>query len=970
VPRGNVRVSITGDADGLQRATRSAERDLDRFGKSSSKSLGALKTAAAGAATAGVGLAAVLGIDAVKAAAEAEKSQARLQAQLKANEISWQRHAAEIDKVIQKHSLLSGIDDEDLQDAFTNIIRVTGDLDKGLRLVGLASDIARAKQMEVAKAGELVAKVAGGNIGILARYGIVIKDGSTATEALAQLQQKFAGQAEAYGKTASGSLDRLKVAWENIAETLGQALTPHLAKAADSIARFIRQMQTGKGAGGEFKRTLEEIWPTLRTILVWTGRAIRGIAEFSRFTRDTARAISRFFSDVWTKPTQAFRDFLASVLRGMGRLFDLAGKLPLVGDKFDRLGDKAREMADEVQGVGEKATRSEKRLKSLADQIRGMDSKTIDLKVVLDFATEAFSLGMPDGDGWGDETATKIIKRGAKAHAQKGIKDGSIGIGGMLGGGRGSSDLMGANAALGPFAAIGARFGLSVTSGLRPGSITSSGNPSHHSTGRAIDVNAGSAAQMMAYARFMAAQFGSRLSELIYTPMGFSIKNGQRVAPYAQADHYDHVHVALQRGGKIPGTRTGDKNLAALEDGEFVVNREATAKALPFLQALNAGIPRFQSGGINVAAKAAYAAGFRGEDLVRMVAEAGGESGYNPRAVGDGGWSKGLWQIYTAVHTWARTLNLFDPYVNARAAKRIFDSQGVGAWHGDHTPYIDQARAAVAALSGGRSPGGTSEPAKPKPKPTRGPSSSLDIRDARTEGRWDALENSTNRRQIDRAYRARAKVFNQRIKQKRSRLAKINNALRGRLTRATRQRLLAEKATLVRDINTDIGSLKQLTTDFQERVNPDLGASEAGDAPSPFVGVDMQSALARLTPGTEDDLAALRTREGIAAGGLALATAYQSPEAITEWANELASTREAIEGLTGEMAETRRFEAEKMQLEKELVDNQRKLLLYASTQGPALIGAVVAAANGGIGGKFGLGNQTPSFAGVGGLARY
>jgi hypothetical protein len=432
---------------------------------------------------------------------------------------------------------------------------------------------------------------------------------------------------------------------------------------------------------------------------------------------------------------------------------------------------------------------------------------------------------------------------------------------------------------------------------------------------------------MMAYARFMAAQFGSRLSELIYTPMGFSIKNGQRVAPYAQADHYDHVHVALQRGGKIPGTRTGDKNLAALEDGEFVVNREATAKALPFLQALNAGIPRFQSGGINVAAKAAYAAGFRGEDLVRMVAEAGGESGYNPRAVGDGGWSKGLWQIYTAVHTWARTLNLFDPYVNARAAKRIFDSQGVGAWHGDHTPYIDQARAAVAALSGGRSPGGTSEPAKPKPKPTRGPSSSLDIRDARTEGRWDALENSTNRRQLDRAYRARAKVFNQRIKQKRSRLAKINNALRGRLTRSTRQRLLAEKATLVRDINSDIGSLKSLTTEFQERVG---GGGVTGDAESGLTGLegnDMAQALARLTPGTEDDLAALRAREWHAGVALAMNQQSGNVEGITEWANELASTREAIESLTGAMAEANRLQQERDAINQEIVDNQRKLLL-------------------------------------------
>jgi hypothetical protein len=34
------------------------------------------------------------------------------------------------------------------------------------------------------------------------------------------------------------------------------------------------------------------------------------------------------------------------------------------------------------------------------------------------------------------------------------------------------------------------------------------------------------------------------LLELIHTPLGFSYKNGQQVAPYAQGGHYNHVHVA------------------------------------------------------------------------------------------------------------------------------------------------------------------------------------------------------------------------------------------------------------------------------------------------------------------------------------------------------------------------------------------------------------------------------------------
>ena len=57
---------------------------------------------------------------------------------------------------------------------------------------------------------------------------------------------------------------------------------------------------------------------------------------------------------------------------------------------------------------------------------------------------------------------------------------------------------------------------------------------------------------MMQFAQYMASTYGSNLKELIYTPLGFSIKNGQKVAPYAQGSHYNHVHVAYGLGAGNP----------------------------------------------------------------------------------------------------------------------------------------------------------------------------------------------------------------------------------------------------------------------------------------------------------------------------------------------------------------------------------------------------------------------------------
>lgn len=94
------------------------------------------------------------------------------------------------------------------------------------------------------------------------------------------------------------------------------------------------------------------------------------------------------------------------------------------------------------------------------------------------------------------------------------------------------------------------------------------------------------------------------------------------------------------------------------------------------------------------AAQIAYQAGFRGENLIKMVAIAGRESGYNAgahrtnsareRLSGD----RGLWQINH--DAWDAQLieagviqhasDLFDPLTNARAAMFVFQRQGLDAW--------------------------------------------------------------------------------------------------------------------------------------------------------------------------------------------------------------------------------------------------------------------------------------------------
>jgi len=168
------------------------------------------------------------------------------------------------------------------------------------------------------------------------------------------------------------------------------------------------------------------------------------------------------------------------------------------------------------------------------------------------------------------------------------------------------------------------------------------------------------------------------------------------------------------------------------EDTDFEVG-ETSVQDRPLPEAdigdCNIGGPIDTTGlsGADLAAAAAYNAGFRGDALVTATAIARGESSYNPSAVGDTsltnstwGPSHGLWQI--------RTLNnpenygnyrgdnlrvgdgrLFNPNTNAEAAYAVSNNgTDFGPWSvytsGDYLNYIDEATAAVNNMCGGSGP--------------------------------------------------------------------------------------------------------------------------------------------------------------------------------------------------------------------------------------------------------------------------
>lgn len=101
-----------------------------------------------------------------------------------------------------------------------------------------------------------------------------------------------------------------------------------------------------------------------------------------------------------------------------------------------------------------------------------------------------------------------------------------------------------------------------VSSTVRPGAITNSGNKSYHGFGRAVDFVGRKPSVDSKELSDIFKGFGpveGLLAELIYggPQAKYNIKNGKRVAKYAVADHHNHVHAALYNGALVQGSRDG-----------------------------------------------------------------------------------------------------------------------------------------------------------------------------------------------------------------------------------------------------------------------------------------------------------------------------------------------------------------------------------------------------------------------------
>lgn len=149
---------------------------------------------------------------------------ARQQSALESMSVSQEEAEEQLSNYLNTMRDMAAIGDDQMKPVLAGLISLTGDYQKSMELASLAADMARGKNISLQSAADLVGKVYQGNLGTLSRYGIVLGEGATATEALGILQQKFAGQAEAYGATTRGQLESLTMKIDDFKEDIGSTV--------------------------------------------------------------------------------------------------------------------------------------------------------------------------------------------------------------------------------------------------------------------------------------------------------------------------------------------------------------------------------------------------------------------------------------------------------------------------------------------------------------------------------------------------------------------------------------------------------------------------------------------------------------------------------------------------------------------------------------------------------------------------
>jgi hypothetical protein len=294
----------------------------------------------------------------VSMAGEEQVGIARLGQAVKAAGANWQEAQVSIEAYLASEGKRIALDDGAGRESLSQLTAMTGDYKKAMDLLPIAADLARGKQMDLSTASMVVGRVASGNTEILKRYGIELEKGATASEALAELQSRYAGQAEAYASTWQGTQAQISTTVGNIKETIGGALLPTLTDVGKALNDALNRP--------DVRQSIEDIAAAIGNMATQVGGVVKLLLQ-----GDVEGALARI-----TNPETARG--LMEIAKAFNAIHEGIAKLKgddSMGQIFTNMGGAATAPQRMVEGIGGVSSG----LENLKTIMAGVKSGSVDM---------------------------------------------------------------------------------------------------------------------------------------------------------------------------------------------------------------------------------------------------------------------------------------------------------------------------------------------------------------------------------------------------------------------------------------------------------------------------------------------------------------------------------------------------------------------------------------------------------------
>jgi tetratricopeptide (TPR) repeat protein len=235
-------VRFLADADQYKKGIKQVNDGMGGLKTQVSSLMPSFKTMAIAGAAA-FGAVSAFAFKAVQAAAEDEKSQALLAAQLKRTFGEQQNLTDSVERYISVTQLRTGTSDTELRDSLGTLVRSTGNLTTSQNLLNVAQDVSAATGKDLQSVSLALAKASLGQFTALGKLGIPLDESTKKSKdfgkVLETLEGQFGGAADAAANTFGGKLKIIQGQFGEIVETIGAALLPYLDKFATFLVEEV-----------------------------------------------------------------------------------------------------------------------------------------------------------------------------------------------------------------------------------------------------------------------------------------------------------------------------------------------------------------------------------------------------------------------------------------------------------------------------------------------------------------------------------------------------------------------------------------------------------------------------------------------------------------------------------------------------------------------------------------------------------